>query len=397
MATFEYEALTPAGRLMTGMIEADSPEEASISLAALGLQVQNVAKGKPIGPKTRIGRSEFLMFNEQLAAITASGIPLERSLREMAREVASGRLRKLIDAVATDLENGRSISETFDSRRGHFPPLYGRIVEAGVKTGRLSEMLLSLNRHLITARRTRRLMVEALAYPTVVLFLAAAMLTVIFLTVIPQFREIFDGFDAELPMITEIYLGLAEHVVLVWLIIAGVAGILIAGGLVLRRLPGGRRMLEKALIGLPVIGRVHLAIARARLAEAMATLVAAGCDLPECLRQGAIASGSANILSESDELAKRLEGGESLVGLSPAGSYVPGFFLYSMHLGAQRNELSDNLHGLGEMYAGQASAHQGRTRAFLAPILLVVVGIVIGLGVMAMFAPLPGLINSMQY
>ena len=140
MATFEYEALTPAGRLMTGMIEGDSPEEASMSLAALGLQVQGVTKAKPAGPKTRIGRSEFLMFNEQLAAITASGIPLERSLREMAREVASGRLRKLIDGVATDLENGRSISEAFDSRREHFPPLYGRIVEAGVKTGRLSEM-----------------------------------------------------------------------------------------------------------------------------------------------------------------------------------------------------------------------------------------------------------------
>ena len=240
-------------------------------------------------------------------------------------------------------------------------------------------------------------MVEALAYPMVVMLLAAVLLTFIFLAIVPQFREIFDTFGADLPMITVVYLGLADHVVLVWMGFAAVAGALIAAWVVLRRSAGGRRAIEKAMIGLPVIGRVHLAIARARLAEAMATLVAAGCDLPECLRQGAIASGSANILSESDELAKRLKAGETLVALSPAGSYVPGFFLYSMHLGAQRNELADNLHGLGEMYAGQATAQQGRMRAFLAPMILIVVGLVIGLGVMAMFMPLPTLVNSMMW
>ncbi|GAH66411.1 unnamed protein product, partial [marine sediment metagenome] len=171
MATFEYQALTPAGRLMTGTLEAGSREHATQILQEMQLTVNSVEKAKAAAPRTPIGRSEFLLFNQQLASIAQAGIPMEHGLRQIAGDVGSGRMRALIEGIADDLEAGKSIQEAVGARRAHLPALYARIVEAGVKTGRLGEMLTSLNRHLEVAGRTRRIVFEAALYPLVVLVL----------------------------------------------------------------------------------------------------------------------------------------------------------------------------------------------------------------------------------
>ncbi len=191
MATFEYNALTSAGRLMKGTVEAGSPQEAGELLKQMQLTVNSIEKARPPKPATAIGRNEFLLFNQQLASIAKAGIPLERGLRELAKDVGSARMRKLIEDIAGDLEAGVSIEQAFEKRQKHFPALYGRILKAGVETGRLSEMLTSLNRHLELANQTRRIIFEATAYPAVVLTLGAIIMTGVFLFIIPQFRSIY--------------------------------------------------------------------------------------------------------------------------------------------------------------------------------------------------------------
>ena len=163
MATFEYNALTSAGRLMKGTIEAGSREEASELLKQMQLSVNSIDKAKPKKPRTAIGRNQFMLFNQQLASITKAGIPLEKGLRELSTDVGSKSMRKLIDDIASELEAGVKIEEAFKKRQKRFPPLYGRILKAGVETGRLSEMLTSLNRHLELAGRTRRIIFEAIS------------------------------------------------------------------------------------------------------------------------------------------------------------------------------------------------------------------------------------------
>ena len=121
MATFQYNALTSAGRLMTGTIEAGTQQEASETLEKMQLSVNSVETARPEKPKTAIGRNEFLLFNQQLAAITKAGIPLERGLRELAADVGSRSMRKLIDDIAGELEAGVSIDEAFEKRQKRFP------------------------------------------------------------------------------------------------------------------------------------------------------------------------------------------------------------------------------------------------------------------------------------
>ena len=398
MATFEYNALTLAGRLMKGTIEAGSREEADELLKQMQLAVNSLEKAKSRKPKTAIGRNEFLLFNQQLASITKAGIPLERGLRELAADVGSKSMRKLIDSIAGELEAGVSIEKAFEKRQKHFPPLYGRILKAGVETGRLSEMLTSLNRHLELANQTKRIIFEAMSYPAVVLTLGAVILTGVFLFIIPQFGPILTEIAGgeHLPAITQLFLSIAENIVTFWI---GV-GLLVAAILVLFAIlttfAEGRRLKESLFLKVPVIGRVYHSSVLSRMAEAMAMMVAAGCDMPACLRLGSGTTASEKLLAESEILAGQVEQGANILEAGQFCKMIPRLFLYSIQLGTQRNELQDNLYSLGQMYAEQARYGQARLQAVLLPVMLIVVGGILASAILAMFLPMIQIVSTLS-
>ncbi len=398
MATFEYNALTSAGRLMKGTVEAGTRQEAGELLKQMELTVNSIEKAKAPKLRTAIGRNEFMLFNQQLASITKAGIPLERGLRELASDISSKSMRKLIDAIASELEAGTSIEEAFEKRQKRFPPLYGRILKAGVETGRLSEMLTSLNRHLELAHQTRRIIFEALSYPAVILALAAVILTAIFMIIIPQFGPILTEMTggAELPVLTKLFLGVTEHIVPFWI---GV-GVLIAAIIVmvgiLSSSPAGRRFKESLFLRAMVIGRVYHSSVLSRMAESMAMMVAAGCDMPACLRLGSGSTGSEKLLLESEMLAKQIEQGANILEAGQLCRMIPRLFLYSIQLGTQRNELQDNLYSLGQMYSEQARCGQARLQAILLPCMLIVVGGILAMAVLSMFLPIITIITQLS-
>ena len=398
MATFEYNALTSAGRLMKGTLEAASREEAGELLKQMQLTVNSIDKAKPAKPKTAVGRNEFMLFNQQLASITKAGIPLEKGLRELAADISSKSMRKLIDDIAGELEAGVSIEQAFEKRQKAFPPLYGRILKAGVETGRLSEMLTSLNRHLEMANQTRRIVFEAMSYPAVILALGSIIITGVFLTIIPHFREILAEMleGGQLPHLTRLFFGVARNVVPFWITV----GLLIAAVILvfwaLSTSSAGRRVRESLLLKVPVFGRVYHSSMLSRMAEAMAMTVAAGCDMPACLRLAAGTAGSEKLLLESDALASQIEQGANILEAGQFCRVMPRLFLYSIQLGTQRNELQDNLHSLGQMYAEQAQYGQARLQAVLLPIMLIVVGGIIAMAVLSMFLPLISVVSALS-
>ena len=397
MAIFRYDALTSAGRLMKGTIEAGTPQEASGQLTGMGLLVNTLEKTRQDQPRTPIGRNEFLLFNQQLASITKAGIPLERGLRELAQDISSAAMRQLVEDIAADLEAGVPLEEAFQKREKHFPPLYGRILKAGVETGRLSEMLTSLNRHLELAGQTRRIVFEALSYPAVILALGAIIITGVFRLVIPQFQAILkDMVGGKLNPVTNAVFTLADNIIPFWFAVAVLVGIVAVLLASLSSSPAGRRFKERLFFHLPVIGRLYHSSILSRMAEAMALLIGAGCDVPEALRLGAVTSGSETLTTESDLVAQQIERGSNILEAGQGTRVLPRLFLYSVQLGAQRNELQDNLYSLGEMYADQARAGQSRLQTFLLPLMIIIIGGVIATAILSMFLPMIQVITSLS-
>jgi type II secretory pathway component PulF len=383
---------------MKGTVETGTRQEAGELLKQMELTVNSIEKAKAPKPRTAIGRNEFMLFNQQLASITKAGIPLERGLRELASDIRSKSMRKLIDAIAGELEAGTSIEEAFEKRQKRFPPLYGRILKAGVETGRLSEMLTSLNRHLELAHQTRRIIFEALSYPAVILALAAVILTAIFLIIIPQFGPILTEMisGAELPLLTRLFLGVTEHIVPFWIGVGVLIAVIIFIVGLLSTSPAGRRFKESLFLRAMVVGRVYHSSVLSRMAESMAMMVAAGCDMPACLRLGSGSTGSEKLLLESEMLASQIEQGANILEAGQLCRMIPRLFLYSIQLGTQRNELQDNLYSLGQMYSEQARCGQARLQAILLPCMLIVVGGVLATAILSMFLPMITIITTLS-
>ena len=391
MPTFEYNALTSSGRAMTGTIEAASNTQAAELLTEMKLTVNEIKQTKQSSPKTHIGRNEFVLFNQQLESITKAGIPLEQGLKELAKDVSSLTMSKLINEIVNDLQLGLPIEKALEKRRGSFTPLYTEIISAGTKTGRLPEMLTALNRHLELKTKTRRIIIESLTYPIVVISIFICIMSLIFMFVIPTFSEILcdmsDGM-AGLPLLTQIFLQISQQYYKILAGIAIIVGLCIAVYLILSSSTTGRRFKETVFLKYPLIGRLCHANILARLSESMALLINANLPLADVLRLSADTTESENLKLECGYIASSIEQGANILETGYGTRIIPNLFLYSIQLGAQRNQLCDNLHSLGQMYYNQTNSLQARLQALLTPILIIVLGSFVGMGVVAMFLPM---------
>ncbi|MHC4881715.1 MAG: type II secretion system F family protein [Planctomycetota bacterium] len=399
MALFEYRSVTPSGRLMTGTIEAADIEQAKASLAEMGLQVTELEKTKESVAAKSIGHNEFILFNEQLASLTQAGIPLEQGLRELAHDAGASKMRTLINGIADELERGTPIDQAIEKHQKDFPPLYGLILKSGVETGRLSEMLTNLNRNLQVELRTRRIIVESLTYPAVVLALAALIITFLFIMVIPTFSEVlYDMSDgrAGLPALTYFILKLSQHVWEIWLWIGVVVGLVVFFWKSLSVTAAGRRTKERFFRSLPLVGRVSRNGLMARFSECMSVLVNAGCTLDDAVELSGQSSSSELLKQDCGTLAAQLQQGSNFLEAGMGCKTIPRLFLYSVQLGAQRNELKENLNSLGRMYAAKTFSLQSQMQALLMPLLIIFLGGTVGIIVLAMFLPMVRMIQVLM-
>jgi type IV pilus assembly protein PilC len=399
MALFEYNSLTESGRLMRGAVEAANIEQARQMLTDMKLNIQELSRVDSKSTMKSFGAGEFLLFNQQLESITKAAIPLEKGLRALAAEAGSSRMQKLLNEIASELEAGIPIEQAIEKRKKQFPPLYGMMLRAGIKTGRLSEMLSCLNRHLEIVQRTRRIIMESVSYPLVVFLLAAAIITMVLIFIIPTFSGVLmdmsDG-KAHLPALTVFILNIARYVLHFWVVVAAVIAAAIILWFGLSKTPGGRRARESFIRSIPLLGRIYKNGILARLSEAMAMLIDSGCPLPESFRLAAEASGSEKTIYDAGLLAAQLEKGYPVIEAGAVCRTLPPLMLYSIQLGGQRNCLKENLLELGRMYAQQTFGMQARLQTILMPAMIIGLGLTIGTIVTAMFLPMVSIIQTLM-
>lgn len=384
---------------MTGSIEAADIEQAKSMLDEMNLQVTELEKLKEVPAPKGIGRNEFMMFNEQLASLTHAGIPLEQGLRELAKDAGSAKMQSLINSIVNELESGTPIDQAVQKHQKEFPPLYGLILKSGVETGRLSEMLTNLNRHLQVELRTRRILVESLTYPAVVLAATALIVTGLLLFIVPTFGEVLldmsDG-RAGLPYLTGFVLEVSTHVGDIWLVVGIVIAIAVILWKSLSLTASGRCTKERFFQSIPMAGRVFKNGLLARFSECMSILISAGCTLDDAVALSGQSSSSELLRQDCDMLSAQLKEGSNFLEAGINCRTIPRLFLYSVQLGAQRNELKDNLNSLARMYAAKTFSLQSQMQALMEPVLIILLGGIVGTIVLAMFLPMVRMIQVLM-
>lgn len=394
MKQYAYQAQCQGGTAISGTLEAADSDAAMTQLLAMSLENIDVQETKPPRKPRPIGRDDFVFFNEQLASLAGTGLCLDAGLRQLGKDIQSPRLRRVLDDVATDIERGLPLDQALERHAGEMPALYGRVVRAGIESGQLPATLFNLSHHLRLIAETRRLVVEALAYPAIVLVLALGVVCAVMILVVPQFGEIFADFGAQLPLLT---VGLVHLAGLVPQLLGGLAVlllILIGTWCVLRFSSSGRRLRERLLLAIPLLGSVIRDSLRARFLRAASFSVNSGMPLPEAMRLAADATASPSASRDARQIAERVEQGESVYAACREAVLIPPMFGYVVEVNTDRNNLEEGLIQLSGAYESRATHGQSLLRGWLAPLAVIGVGVVIGLCILALFLPFVSLMQS---
>src|SRR4029079_5339138 len=292
MAEFICRLGTPAGEIVTRTIEATGVNEARARLEREGFRVFNVAPpktggitaltslGRP-GSAPRVKANDFLLFNQQLAALVRAGIPILQAISMLRKRAASAKLRAVLGDVEEKIRGGAALSEAFAAQGPIFPRIYTASILAGERSGALDEVLrryVSYMRRNVALRRKIR---GALAYPSFLLIASAGMVTFLTVYVVPRMSELFAGFGNELPTVTQIVVGISR-----WMSsnIFWFAPLVIGGAVVLflwSRTPNGKLAISKLILKIPLAGSLAVQMSVAQATRSLATLLAGRITLVE--------------------------------------------------------------------------------------------------------------------
>ena len=397
-SSFAYQAQTVEGQTVAGTIDAPGIEYAQRLLANLRLRVLRI---EPAADGTRQPRTkalhgeDFLAFNQQLTHLTSAGLPVEHGLRLIAQDMRTGRLRATVEQVAAELERGTPLADAFEKHRAKFPPLYARLVAAGVAASNLPGMLLSLGRHMELVYRLRATLWRVFAYPIMVLVGLGLVMLFLTVAVIPQFEVIFGDFGIRLPVMTRLLLSSAR--VIPWVLLAiPIVAVAIALLWQLARLTRhDRAVVDYLVLPLPLIGPVLKRNLIARWCDAVRLGVDAGLDLPRAVDLAGDAVASPRLKRDSDEIIGALGAGKTVDAVIGSTRLLPATVPAAITLAAQNNDLARTLATLSEMYQQQAETRLNMIPGLLMPVLIMLMAVLIGVAVLGLFLPFITLIQNM--
>jgi type II secretory pathway component PulF len=391
--SFAYQGQTPDGLRMSGTVDAQDVGEATRRLVELGLRVTEIAPAAQRPPRPRALRaSDFAAFNQQLATLAKAGLPLEHGLRLIAADLRAGRLSRTIELVALELERGTPLPEAFEKHSRQFPPLYGRLVGAGVRSGNLPGVLFNLGRHLELVQRLRESLWRALAYPIAILLGLGVVLSVIGIYVLPKFEDVYRDFGLRLPEVTRLLLKTAHYVPY-----AAIAVFVVAIGLPLLWLAlraAGREGVVTDFVArfVPVVGPVIRRSLAARWCDLLRVAIASGMDLPAAIRLASEATGSPALIRDGEQLASQLESGQPLEPRRHA--MLPPSVPATIQFSSGFNDLPSTLDALSEMSQRQAELRVAAIPAIVTPAFVLGIGFAVGFIVLGLLAPIIALIQG---
>ncbi len=398
MPMYEYRGRR-GDQPMVGVIEADSKDEARVQLRRQQIIVEQLKeKGREITlPFFRRGVNikELAIFTRQFSIMIDAGLPLLQCLEVLATQTDNKAFQKILTAVRDDVEGGSALAAALRKHPRVFDDLYCNLVAAGEAGGILDTILQRLSIYLEKIVRLRRAVRSALIYPVAVLIIAAIVVWVILTYVIPTFASLFSELGAELPLPTRIVIGLSH-----FLARFGIFALLIFGAILFgfrywyKNTEAGRRIVDRNLLRLPILGTVLLKIAVARYCRTMATLVSSGVPILESLVITATTAGNYVIEQAVLRVRDDVEAGKGIADSMEKTGVFPSMVVHMINVGETTGALDTMLSKVADFYEEEVDAAVEGLMAMLEPLIIAFLGVVIGGIVISMYLPIFDLINK---
>ncbi len=395
MPTFEYEALDQSGRTKRGVVTAETARRARAELRRLNLTPIGLASASEKSDKAAIGsrpvrisQRELVPLTRQLSVLLGAGAPLEEALSAIALQADSPRVRTRLLAVRERVMEGWRFADALGEDPKSFSGLYRAVVAAGEASGDLSPVLDRLATMLEKNRAMRSKAIGALVYPAGLAIFASGVVAALMTLVVPRIIEQFSAFDAQLPLITRIVIVVAEFLGAYGLVILLA---LVAGSIAFWRgmkAPAFKLAVDQRFLMLPLLGKLLRGLDGARYARTLATLSAGGAPLLESLTGAGRTVSNAHIRKRLDHAVTQVREGATLAGALKRAEALPPMMVHMVAAGERAGELPKLLDKAADQLEEEFDTVSTVTLRLLEPIIIFLMGGVVGVIVISIMLPM---------
>jgi type IV pilus assembly protein PilC len=399
MAEFTVRLGTPAGEIVTRTVEALAAHEARARLEREGFKVFAVTAPKTEGAslltragapggRSRVKANDFLLFNQQLAALLRAGIPILQAISMLRRRATSPRLRAVLEEVEEQIRGGSALSQAFAAQGATFPRIYTASILAGERSGALDDVLSRYVNYMRRSVGLRRKIRGALAYPMFLLFACLGM--VIFLTtfVVPRMSDLFSGFGNNLPTVTVIVLAISGWLMrnAIWFVpVVAISSVVI---FIWSRTPAGRLTIDQSVLRLPLAGKLLVQMTTSQAARSLATLLAGGITIVESWEIAAESITNLELRRRSSAILPLIREGRSFTESLETAKWIPELALDMIGIGERSGSLREMLDEVATFYDAEAEVKLEQLTTTLEPAILVVMGGVVVIILLAIYLPI---------
>ena len=386
--TFLWEGRDRAGKTVRGEVRASSQTILQSSLRRQGIVVTKVKKRRYARGR-RITEKDIALFTRQLSTMMKAGVPLLQSFDIVARGSSNAAVSKLFTDIRGDVETGTSLAQSFRKYPLYFDSLFCNLVNAGEQAGILDDLLDRLASYKEKMLAIKGKIKAALFYPAAVLVVAFLVVAVIMLFVVPAFKDVFSSFGADLPTPTLMVIAFSDFFVDYWyLIFGGIGGSLYFLMQAWRRSPKVQMFMDRLLLKVPIFGPVIEKATIARWLRTLSTMFAAGVPLVEALDSVGGAAGNHVYLMATKRVQQEVATGTSLTVAMQNSQVFPNMVLQMASIGEESGSLDSMLSRAADIYEREVDDSVESLSSLLEPMIMVVLGVVIGGLVIAMYLPI---------
>lgn len=419
MPTFAYEAMDSSGLEVKDTIEAPSEAEAQTMIREKGFYVTKIRekdrkkkdpkKGAAAkGPAAKGGGKKkaftiggvkpklLCTFTRQLSTLQDAGLPVLRSLRILEGQNKPGALKNALMDVIEDIEGGNTLSEAMSKQPKAFDNLYVNMVKAGEAGGALEVILQRLAEFKEKAQSLKRKIVGAMIYPAAVITVAVVIVSFIMLFIIPKFKEIFIGFGVELPGPTVLLISMSDWMMSYWymLFVGPIAFWLFVK--IVKKNKTGAYVMDWLSLRIPLIGKILHIGTIARVTRTLGTLISSGVPILEALLISRDTAGNAVFVRAFDNIYAAIREGETIAVPLKEARIVDDLVVNMVDVGEETGALDDMLYKVADVYDEEVEVRVESLVSLLEPIMVVVLGLIVGFIVIALFMPLIKLLNDLS-
>jgi type IV pilus assembly protein PilC len=338
----------------------------------------------------------FLVFNQELAALLAAGLPLLQCLDLMLERLKDPLFREVLTDVRERVESGQELSAAFEAHAELFPRLYPSSLKAGERSGDLEKVIRRFVRYLQLVLEARKRVVSALVYPIVLVGLSITMIVVMTVFVVPQFAVFYADLEAELPLITRVTLGIGNFLRDNWLLFGG----LLFGGVVALRhalgTPAGRVAIDRVKLRLPILGEVYHRFGTSEFTRSLATLLDGGLPLVPSLEIAVGSVGNAFLRDRLEPTVQRVREGKALYAALEQSRVMEDVAIDMVKVGETTGALGTMLTSISDFLDQEVEIRMGRLLTLVEPLMLVFMGVIIALLLISVYLPMFSVLGQVK-